>query len=269
MAGNSITFLGTGNALVKHCYNTCFWLNTPECQLLVDAGGGNGIFTQLDKAGIKIADIHHLFLTHAHTDHLLGAVWVVRLIAQQYLKGKYEGELHIYGHHRVLQCLTDICAMLLPKKIQLFGTQAILHELTDGDSFAIGNVQFTAFDIHSTKEQQFGFRAELQQGLSLVCLGDEPFNEANRALATGADWLLSEAFCLYAERDEFKPYEKSHSTALDAGRLAAELGTKNLVLYHTEEKNLSRRKELYTAEARTAFSGNIFVPDDLETISLD
>lgn len=60
--------------------------------------------------------------------------------------------------------------------------------------------------------------------------------------------MMCEAFCLYADRDTFKPYEKCHSTALDAGKLAEELGVKNLILYHTEEKTLATRKENYTVK---------------------
>lgn len=60
--------------------------------------------------------------------------------------------------------------------------------------------------------------------------------------------MMCEAFCLYADRDTFKPYEKCHSTALDAGKLAEELGVKNLILYHTEEKTLANRKENYTVK---------------------
>ena len=44
--------LGTGNALATRCYNTCFTLHGKEGVLLVDAGGGNGILTQLEKAEI-------------------------------------------------------------------------------------------------------------------------------------------------------------------------------------------------------------------------
>ena len=47
-----ITILGTGNALATRCYNTCFTLHSKEKVLLVDAGGGNGILTQLERAGI-------------------------------------------------------------------------------------------------------------------------------------------------------------------------------------------------------------------------
>ena len=68
--------LGTGNALVTRCYNTCFYLEWPEGGLLVDCGGGNGILQQMEDAGLGVESVHHLFLTHAHTDHLLGAVWL-------------------------------------------------------------------------------------------------------------------------------------------------------------------------------------------------
>ena len=38
-----VIILGTGNAGVKNCYNTCFALKNKNEYLLVDAGGGNGI----------------------------------------------------------------------------------------------------------------------------------------------------------------------------------------------------------------------------------
>ncbi|MBO5631966.1 MAG: hypothetical protein J5965_23145 [Aeriscardovia sp.] len=86
--------------------------------------------------------------------------------------------------------------------------------------------------------------------------------------AIDADWLMSEAFCLYEDSELFKPYEKHHSTVLDAARLAENLGVRNLILYHTEDKTLETRKTKYTSEAVTAFRGRIWVPDDLEKIVL-
>ncbi|MBQ2752330.1 MAG: MBL fold metallo-hydrolase, partial [Oscillospiraceae bacterium] len=80
--------------------------------------------------------------------------------------------------------------------------------------------------------------------------------------------LLCEAFCLFGDRDRFKPYEKHHSTALDAAQLAERLNVSNLVLWHTEDKTIASRKQRYTAEAETAFSGKVYVPDDLESIAL-
>lgn len=62
--------------------------------------------------------------------------------------------------------------------------------------------------------------------------------------------MMCEAFCLYADRDDFKPYEKNHSTALDAGKLAEELGIKNLILYHTEEKQSLHVKKTIRVKRR-------------------
>ncbi len=262
-----ITMLGTGNATVTQCYNTCFVLTTSTTRLLVDAGGGNGVLGQLAKAGIGIADIHHLFVTHAHTDHVLGVIWVIRMVAQ--CKG-YEGKLHLYSHDKVLKVVKTIIDMILAKKqLEKVAERLVFHELKDGDHFEVGDIKMTCFDIHSTKEKQFGFRAELSDGQVLACLGDEPYNEQNRSLVEHADWMMCEAFCLYADRERFKPYEKNHSTALDAGQLAAKLDVKNLILYHTEEKTLATRRETYTREAAENFSGKIFVPDDLEEIILE
>lgn len=46
------------------------------------------------------------------------------------------------------------------------------------------------------------------------------------------------------------------------------LEAENLILYHTEDKNISRRKELYTEEGRQYYKGNLWIPDDLETYKL-
>ena len=267
-----ITMLGTGNATVSQIYNTCFVLQTSSTLMLVDAGGGNGILSQLKKVNVQISDIHHLFVTHAHTDHVLGVIWVIRMVAQ--CKG-YEGLLHVYGNDKVMKVIKTIIDMILAKKqLAKVAERVVFHQLEDSDCFEVGDMKLECFDIQSTKEKQFGFRAELPSSdesgkpLVLACLGDEPYNEQNRRYIVGADWMMCEAFCLYADRDTFKPYEKCHSTALDAGKLAEKLGVKNLILYHTEEKTLANRKENYTREAAENFKGRIFVPDDLEVIEL-
>ncbi len=44
-----LTILGTGNALVTKCYNTCFVLSDNNRHLLVDGGGGSEILARLEK----------------------------------------------------------------------------------------------------------------------------------------------------------------------------------------------------------------------------
>lgn len=269
MEENKITMLGTGNALVTKCYNTCFVLESGGRRLLVDAGGGNGVLVQLEKAGISVGDIHDLFITHAHSDHLLGCIWIVRIFIQRSMAGLFQGVLNIWSHEKVLRVLEyNLREMLTRKQAEQLGRLVVLHEVKDRDEIECAGLHLQCFDILSTKEKQFGFTTRLPDGQRLVCLGDEPYNEANRAYVEGADWMMCEAFCKYADRDTFHPYEKNHSTALDAARLAEQLGVKNLILYHREDKTLATQKEDYAAEARSAFGGQVFVPCDLDVIPL-
>ena len=109
---------------------------------------------------------------------------------------------------------------------------------------------------------------ELGNGEKLTCCGDEPYNECEQKYVEGSTWLLHEAFCLYSQADLFSPYEKHHSTVKDACELAEQLKVKNLLLYHTEDKNIKNRKELYLAEGKKYYHGNLYVPNDLESFIL-
>ena len=264
-----LVVLGTGNATVKYCYNTCFALRNPEQVFLVDTGGGNGILGQLDRAGIALAQIHDIFITHKHTDHLLGVVWLIRMMAQSHQKGSYEGVCRIYGHRELTELIATLANLLLqPSQAAALGDFILLIPVEDGELRQIAGYPVRFFDIHSTKAKQFGFSLTLHRGGKLTCLGDEPFNQANASDVAGSQWLLSEAFCLYGEADRFKPYEKHHSTVREACQLAQQLEVPHLVLWHTEETHLARRKALYSAEGRQFYHGDLYVPDDLDVIPL-
>ena len=265
-----LIMLGTGNAMVTHCYNTCFMIRTDKADFLTDAGGGNQILAKLEEIGGDYNRLHYMFVTHGHTDHILGVIWVLRKIADLMNKGRYDGEFHLYCHDVVRDMLMAFTKMTLKKKdFAQIGSRIIFHEIKDGESVSFDGMTLTAFDIMSTKAKQFGYELRFEDGLRLTCLGDEPYNEHDRRYAEGADWLLSEAFCLYGDRERFQPYKRNHSTVKEASELAETLGVKNLVLYHTEDSDIAHRKERYTKEASGFYNGKIYVPDDMEEITLD
>lgn len=262
--------LGTGNASVTKCFNTCFLLqDEKERYLMVDAGGGNGILTQLEKVNVPIAHIHEMFVTHKHTDHLFGVIWIIRTVGQLMNSGKYEGDFHIYCHDELVGIITTICEMTLVGKVtKLFGERLHIHPVQDGEEHQILDYQIKFFDIRSDKAKQFGFVTTLNNGKRLIFCGDEPYQEHCYEYAYQTDYLLHEAFCLYEEREIFKPYEKCHSTVKDVAELATQLEVKNLLLWHTEDANIRKRKSLYKKEARQYYKGNLYVPYDRESILL-
>lgn len=264
-----LTILGTGNAAVSECYNTCFAISDGSRHFLIDAGGGNRILKVLKDTGIDICDIHDIFVTHEHVDHVLGIIWLIRIIGQRMNQGKYDGELRIYCHEELSEKIQAIANMTIQQKVCAHMGELIRFDIVkSGDSRDILGCPVTFFDIASTKAKQFGFTMQLDNGKKFTCVGDEPYNEVNHEYVKGSDWLLHEAFCLFGEADKFKPYEKHHSTVKEACQLAESLAIPNLLLYHTEETHLRERKRLYTEEGRQYFHGNLFVPDDLETFEL-
>lgn len=264
-----LTVLGTGNAMVTKVYNTCFALTQGDQTLLVDAGGGNEILKRLPQAGITPDSLEAVFVTHKHIDHLLGVMWVIRLLCQTAMKGNLHHEVTLYAHEEVIGLLTTMCqALLTGKQAAVIGKQLHFVTVCDGESRQVLGQTITFFNIHSTKAKQFGFTITLPEGGKLTCCGDEPYNPAEEPYAKAAKWLLHEAFCLAEDADRFKPYEKHHSTAADASQLAETLQVENLLLYHTEDKTIDTRKVRYTAEAKAHFGGKVWVPEDMETFEL-
>ena len=151
----------------------------------------------------------------------------------------------------------------MKKVTDLFGGRMRLVRLRDGDSHIILGREITFFNIMSTKLIQYGFKMTEE---SLFFCGDEPLNPKFYAEVKGASWLLHEAFCLYAEKEKFKPYEKHHSTVRDVCQTAEELRVKNLILMHTEDSHIQDRRRLYKEEGEKVYSGRLWVPDDGESI---
>ena len=264
-----LTMLGTGNAIATECYNTCFVLSEGDKHFLVDGGGGNTLLVQLKKVGISFRDIHDIFVTHKHIDHLLGIIWIVRFVLQGFARNLYHNEVRIYGHSEVINILKDFSKQLFnEKELSYINNGLYFIVVEDKQREIIIDTEVTFFDLHSSKDTQFGFSMKFDDHKFLTCLGDEPYNDYEEEYVKNASWLLHEAFCLYSQADIFKPYEKHHSTVKDACVLAQKLNVENIVLYHTEDKNIKNRKELYLQEGREFFARNIFVPDDLDMIEL-
>jgi len=265
-----LTMLGTGHAMAKKCYNTCFVITNDENQhFLVDGGGGNQIFTQLENANIEWENINHIFLTHRHADHLIGLIWLIRMFCQKMRRGLYNKNVYIYAHEELTETLRSVSCMILQKRdVEMFDKQIFFVPVTDGESLEIIGKKVTFFDICSDKDKQFGFSMNINENEKISCCGDEPYQECEYQYVKDSKWLLHEAFCLYSQADIFQPYEKNHSTVKDACITAQRLNVENLILYHTEDRNIKERKKLYTEEGKSYFDGNLYVPEDLDVFEL-
>jgi ribonuclease Z len=260
---------GTGNAAVTKCYNTCFAIKKEEEFFMTDAGGGNGILGILNDMNVDLSHIHHLFVSHEHTDHILGVVWMVRIIGAKMRANTYDGDFMIYCHKRLVPVIDTLCRLTLQGKFyELIGKRIHLTGVNDKETRTILGNEVTFFDIHSSKAEQYGFTTTLSNGKTLTFCGDEPLNPTCFSYAKDCGWLLHETFCLYEERERFQPYEKHHCTVKDACELAEKMNAEHLILWHTEDSDLPNRKKRYLEEGAPLFKGALFIPSDREIIPL-
>lgn len=260
--------LGTGCGKAIELYNTCFVLQNEMGDFLVDAGGSIEIEKRLKILNVDIGKLSHIFISHAHTDHIFGLIWLYRKISGMVITGRYKEKVSIYCSEYVYKAIIGISKLVLP--IELLDALDKVIEyvvLKDGDIHNINGLDYTFFDTHAKGEELYGFETILSSGKRLVFLGDEICDESQYKRIENADYVMHEAFCLDSEEGIPRIVKEHHSTVKSVCEKMEPLNIKNLILYHTEESHKDR-KELYTKEAKDYFSNNVIVPDDLEIIEI-
>ncbi len=261
-----IIMLGTGNGGTLDLYNTCFCIQNENGNFLVDTGGSIEIIKRLNQVNIDYKSIRHIFISHSHTDHILGLFWLFKKISVHIMHGDITEKINIYCNDVVLESIKEVSKHILSTKLMNAIYSIVdFKVLNDGDKYTINGIDYTFFDINARGTKQFGFECFINQK-RLVFLGDETLNSNLYDRVRNADYVMHEAFCLDLEENIFQAYEKNNSTAKSASKVMNDLEVKNLILYHTEESHGKDRKELYTKEGTENFNGNIYVPDDLEII---
>ena len=256
--------LGTGNGSALKCFNTCFCIENQGQYFLVDGGGGNQISLQLQKANIKEKDIHDIFVSHNHLDHITGVKWVLRNVSY-----KNAGDYRVYGSDVTIKNLKNSFDEECGEYSRNNNLDQIkLITVSDGEMRQIVGMNLTFFDIQA-EDKQFGFSVNDN---TIVFSGDEPLKESLLPKFPNSKWLLHEASCVASGLDAEgmeKLYKDGHCTVKDAACNAAALNCQNLLMWHTRDANLATRKCDFTREAQQYYKGNIFVPDDLEVININ
>lgn len=265
---NRIIMLGTGNGGTIDLYNTCFVVQNPVGNFLVDTGGGIEIIKRLKCIGIQLVDVKNIFISHSHTDHILGIFWILKKIGVLAMHGKITDKINIYCNDVVYEAIREVAKYILSSKLmEVVYSVTNFVILNNGDKHTICDIDYEFFDIQAKGTKQFGFECKINDK-RLVFLGDETLNPSLYDRVKDADYIMHEAFCLDSEENIFHAYEKNHSTVKSTSEVMNKLNVKNLILYHTEESHGIERKELYTKEGQENFNGNVIVPNDLEVIDI-
>ncbi len=264
---SKIIILGTGHGFVFNNYNTCFVLENNNDYLLVDTGGGIDIVRKLNNHHIPLTSLHHIFISHTHTDHIMGLFWLLKAMMGLMKNKKYNGLLHIYGNKEVCMNIKTMMPCLLPLKgIDLLNHFIVFHEVKDRECLNIIDLDIKFIDVLARGNMLYGFKT-IMNNQSIVFLGDETCHKDLYSELKYVDYVMHEAFCLDEEEHIFHPYEKNHSTVLSVCQSFNDLNIKNLILFHSEDTH-TNKKELYEKEGYSVYKNNIIVVNDDEEIEV-
>jgi ribonuclease Z len=296
----SITFLGTGGTAPSAQRGMPATLvRRGGTKLLVDCGEGTQRQLWIAEGGL--VDIDAIFLTHYHSDHILG---LPGLLNSYQLRGR-ERPLPIYGPKPLAKNLARFRALMGGRTYDLiephelsggesvffgedFGIRSIPVEHNRGQGHAFGYKLMETdrpgrFDVEKAKSMgvhpgpDFGWLQSghivngvkpedvigpPRPGRKVVITGDTAPCDNVRNAAKGVDLLVHEASLLTT--DELAKERTEHSTALAAAEIAREANVQKLVLYHISARH---RTKYVLREAWKAYMGAI-VPDDFDTIKL-
>jgi ribonuclease Z len=266
-----IVFIGTGAAANAERCHACVAVQTgPEHTLLIDTGSGVEVVRNLKKAGISLASIEDVFLSHRHSDHIGGLELLMLHCGLHALEtGKHANELDVYGHSLVLDVarqMLNSMGSVAPKLFGQMGERLDWVALTPGKSVNVhSGVTLTPIVVdHAPPDGTcWGCVVEVHRGERLHRIfysGDTRPTPTLKDAARGADIILHECGGLDAKADHV--HHVGHSTAGDAARLAAECGAAQLVLYHIPNQDTA---DAMRAEAERFFKGRVTVADDLDT----
>ncbi len=295
-----LVFLGTSGSMPT--------AQRAPAALLVRRGGEKLLFDcaegtqrQLLRSSVGLIELHEVFLTHFHADHVLGLPGMLKTFA---LRGR-ELPLAVYGPRGLVDLLGSLKRVVgkLTYELRLFELEAgdVLERdgyrlATFGVTHGVSSLGWSL--IEATRPGRFDVeeanalgvpngppRGELQRGTSvtlaggrtvapdqvlgeprpgrkLVVTGDTAPSAEIVEAAWGADVLVTEATFADEERDRAE--ETLHQTATQAAETAARAQVSMLALTHLSNRYFGSE---IAREARAIFPETV-VPRDFDVIEV-
>jgi ribonuclease Z len=271
-----VTLLGTGNPRPSiDRFGPSILVEAGKETLLFDCGRGATI--RLSQAGIPFSSVTALFLTHLHSDHVVGVpdLWLTGWIMGRdvplqvwgpagttdmlkHLKEAYAFDIHVRR---------DVDEQLPPQGAGLTG-----KDIDEGVVYENNGVKVTAFRVdHGLVKPALGYRIDYH-GHSVVLSGDTRPSDNLVKFARGTDLLVHEVFDPEAYHDvnnslttvQRDRVRNHHTTPEEAGRIFTRVAPKMAVYSHIVPPDVPN----VIPHTRKTYSGPLEVGEDLMTIEV-
>ncbi len=299
-----VTFLGTAGAVPTTRRNpSSVFVARGGDQLLFDAGEGTQ--RQMMRYGTGFG-VSHLFVTHLHGDHVLGIPGLIQTFEFND-RTEPLTIVTPRGTRREIRSLVNLLGTQpsYPVEITTVGPGEVAYRAegysitafsTDHRTRSVGYALLEddrkgRFDRERAEElgvpvgPKFsqlheGSPVELEDGTvidpddvvgdprpgrSLVYTGDTRPTNSTVDVADEPDLLIHDA--TFADDRAERANKTAHSTAREAGEIAARMGARRLALMHLSSRYAGNTRA-HLEEARAVFDGEVFMPDDGHTLEI-
>jgi ribonuclease Z len=300
VSDRELVILGTASqAPTRRRNHNGYFLRWDGEGLLFDPGEGTQ--RQMLFAGVTASQITRICITHFHGDHCLGLPGVLQRIALDQVQHVVEvcfpaENREVYGRLRHAALFRDVLnvterpvdgsgpvaaasAFRLEARSLSHGVPTVGYRLVepDGRRMLAGELAargITGPDISRLQREgrlvvdgqvvTVDQVSEQRRGQRFAFVMDTRLCDGAFALADQADMLVCESTFAATEAEFAR--EWGHLTAGQAGQLAAQSGTRLLVLTHFSQRYESEQGERLLREAEAAFGGEVVLARDLDRI---
>lgn len=279
-----VTLLGTGSpAPIMRRFGPGVLIQAGGKTLLIDSG--RGTTQRLLQSGLKLGQVDALFLTHLHSDHIVGIpdLWLTGWLEASYAQRK--GPFVVFGPSGTQALMSglsraydwDIKARIADQNLDPNSIKSQVTEFKEGVIYDQGGVKVTAIEVDhgDLLKPAFGFRVDYA-GRSVTVSGDTKFSENLIKHANGTDLVIHQ---VASAREEllklpaFKAIMAHHTSPEEAGTLFTRVKPKLAVYYHfvllgTPAVPSVTEKEVFDLTRKT-YSGPLLIGEDLMAFRLE
>ena len=274
-----VTLLGTGSPPpTMRRFGPGVLVQAVGQNLLIDSG--RGVTQRLFQLGIKLGAVDAVFITHLHSDHIVGIpdLWLTGWLEAAY--AQRNGPFRIWGPAGTRSMMGylekayawDINQRIADQGLKAENVAVVANEVTDAAVVYQSNgLKVTAIEVDhgDLLKPAFGYRVDYD-GRSVVISGDTKPNENLIRRAAGTDLLIHQVAAVQPELLKNPVYQvilDHHTKPEEAGEVFTRIRPKLAVFYHfvllgTAKIPPVSEKDVYEMTRRT-YAGPLLLGEDL------